>query len=414
MRTRNRRAEVQAKTPPPGDNLPDEEENEVDEGEESDGLPNVDASLEQWKAATTQLQLSHASTKRQLADQSSELHDLYAQQGNKRTRTTRPLEATPLDPKYGDAGKRCAIMQMLWVPPGTYDLEPNPSYLPEIRYDDKKPEMRLQGEQQDILASMGSSLRQQFLELEHFQKRFRLGLHKQRHNSASRVCSVACLIFSWPQDEVTGTPDTRMNNPQFKELLGYDPHEANPSERYPALAPMLYKRLQKGSNIRVFRHEYIFKTFSAIAFGEGSLRGNAEMQQHGQPVLAKKLGLRCITPGAIAASAILANRNYRARWTLSPDIEFREQGSKTGVFWLSDYRAYKKLILEGLRKDKLKFERDSTRGPFLRLMSEWNVRFFPDSGETEENGEVDNGGNDDPMDISEALAQIDEFPSDSD
>ena len=61
-------------------------------------------------------------------------------------------------------------MQMLWVDKSMCDVEPDKSYLLEIRYDKTMPQMEVQGEQQDLLASMASGLRENFLQLSHFQK----------------------------------------------------------------------------------------------------------------------------------------------------------------------------------------------------------------------------------------------------
>ncbi|EUC56574.1 hypothetical protein RSOL_188110, partial [Rhizoctonia solani AG-3 Rhs1AP] len=152
-------------------------------------------------------------------------------------------------------------------------------------------------------------------------------------------------------------------------------------------------------------NEILFRTFSAIAFGAGSLQEPQPKASQGQLVLAKMVGMHAITPGAIAFTAVLAH------WCISPYETFTEEGDKTGIKWLKDYRAYKKIIIEGTRKEKDQVERGFSQGPFLRLMSEWNKQFFPNFGTQNKNEgpEGDGESSDNDSDVADVLAEIDEF-----
>ncbi|KAG9084388.1 hypothetical protein FS749_005270 [Ceratobasidium sp. UAMH 11750] len=399
VRARGRRDERQS---PEGDQSDQEPRDREDEELEE---PPEDASPEELREALREAQLARQEHRQAAIEKDREISKLQEQVGRKRARAERFKEKTPHDSKYADAGKRCALMRMIWIPTGMYDLEPNPAYLPELRYEKAHPEMRLQGEQADILSSMALRFREDFLKLELFQYKFDHAHGEQRRNSASRVRKCASLIFGCEQRKISCSSEDRASNQLFKELLGFTAEGTKPSERYPCMAPMLYKDLQGGanSNPRVFRHEFIFKTFSAILFGSGSLHQPRINPPQGQPVIAKILGIRTITPGAIAVAAILA------RWCISPDETFTEEGDKTGITWFEDYQSYKKLIISGISKEEGCVGRGGARGPFLKLMSEWNQRFFPNLGEARGNGGGDGDSSDDPPDVARALEEIDQF-----
>ncbi|KAG9085670.1 hypothetical protein FRC06_003503 [Ceratobasidium sp. 370] len=379
-------------------------EPEAPRDSEDEDVPE-DAPPEVLREALMQAQIARNEHRQANIEKDREISKLQDQIGRKKARSQRFQEKTPHDSKYADAGKRCAVMQMLWIPTGMYDLEPDPAYAPELRYDKAQPNMSLLGEQTDILASMATHLREDFLKLEHFQYKFDKAHGTQRRNSVNRVRKCGSLIYGCKQGDLTCDTGVRAANASFQELLGFNAEGRKPSERYPPLAPMLYKDLRGGnnSNIRLFRHEYVFKTFSAMVFGASSLRDPQISRHQGQPVLAKVLGVRVITPGAIAAAAILA------RWCISPDETFTEEGDKTGIQWFEDYRAYKKIMVEGVRKETQRVEQGRGRGPFLKLMSEWNQRFFPHSGEAEGNGDGNEEAGDDAPGVAQALEEIDQF-----
>ncbi|KAG9119362.1 hypothetical protein FRC07_005633 [Ceratobasidium sp. 392] len=374
------------------------------EGSE-DEFPPDDAPPEVLRNALMRAQVARNEERQANIEKDREISKLQDQVGRKKARSQRFQEKTPHNSKYADAGKRCAVMHMLWIPTGMYDLEPSPDYLPETRYDKAQPDMLLQGEQVDILSSMATHLRDDFLKLEHFQYKFDHALGVQRRNSVSRVRKCGSLIYGCKQSDITCESTVRASNATFNELLGFNAEGSKPWERYPPMAPMLYKDLRggRGANIRLFRHEYVFKTFSAMVFGSSSLRMPRLGRQTGQPVLAKIFGVRTITPGAIAAAAILA------RWCISPDETFTEEGDKTGIAWFEDYRTYKKLIIEGQRKEKQRVDQGRGRGPFLKLISEWNQRFFANFGEAEGNGGENEEPSDIPPDVAQALQDIDDF-----
>ncbi|CAE6422612.1 unnamed protein product [Rhizoctonia solani] len=387
-----------------GGNLPNQDPDNRDHPEE-EADPPEDAPPEVLRQALREAQVARNEHRQANVEKDREISKLQDQVGRKQARAERFQEKTPQDSKYAAAGKRCALMRQLWLPTGIHDVECDPTYSPELRYDKAHPEMRLQGEKADILESMASIFREDFLKLEHFQYKFDKAHGEQRRNSASRVRNNASLIYGCEQAQVTCSTEARGANPKFREFLGYKTDvNLKTSERYPALAPVLYKDLRGGTNanIRLFRHDFVLRTFSAIAFGIGSLHEPQTGTAQGQPILARVLGLRAITPAAIAAAAVLT------RWCISPDEKFTEEGDNTGIKWFEDYRVYKQLIVEGIRKEEKRVARGLSGGPFLKLMSEWNKRFFPNSGGQDANGDRD-GGASDRSDVAGALAEIDEF-----
>ncbi|KAG8714189.1 hypothetical protein FRC08_012259 [Ceratobasidium sp. 394] len=375
---------------------------------EDEQLPDDDAPVEEWKEVATQLMLKSNEQKRQLAERARGPNRPENTGGEDRPeQPDRQTELESLNERYKNAGKRCCLMQMIWITHSLYDLEPNPDYLPALRYDKLKPGMALQGELQDMLNSMALNLRPGFLKHPKFQRVVRSGVSEERHNLAKRVRGkLASQSFGCKQSEITCEWEHRMANKTFQELLGFKSDGKSPAERYPCLAPVLYQNSRTGSNTRLFRSNYIYNTFSVCAFGETSLLQGID-HHSGQPVISTILDLNSITPGVIAAAATLT------RWAISPDSEFKQKGGNTGVEWIGDYRHYKMLIQEGLRLEEAKFERIHTPGPFMMLMREWNHKFFPHSDkDAREDGareEVESA----PTDVEAALAQIHEFADDT-
>ncbi|KAG9085534.1 hypothetical protein FRC06_003563 [Ceratobasidium sp. 370] len=378
------------------------------DGSEDEQLPDEDAPLEEWKEVAMQLMLKSNEQKRQLAEKARGPNP-PENTGDKdpSDQSVRQTQLDSLNEKYKNAGKRCCLMQMLWIPHPLYDLEPSPDYLPALCYDKSKPSMALQGELQDMLNSMVPSLRENFLKYPKFQRVVHSGVSEERHNLAKRVRGKsASQIFGCKQSEITCEWEHRMANKEFQQLLGFTSDGKSPAERYPCLAPVLYQNSRSGSNTRLFRSDYIYNTFSVCAFGETSLQHGID-HHSGQLVISSILGLNSITPGAIAAAATLT------RWTISPDSEFKQKGGKTGVEWIEDYRHYKLLIQEGLRLEEAKFDRTGKPGPFMMLMREWNHKYFPHSDEDGQGGDASEEVKNTPADVEAALAQIREFADDA-
>ncbi|CAE6492647.1 unnamed protein product [Rhizoctonia solani] len=142
--------------------------------------------------------------------------------------------------------------------------------------------------------------------------------------------------------------------------------------------------------------------FGACLFGPSAASNTPSEHRGGPKVLATKLGIKTVTPGAIAAAAVLT------RWCISPDVEFQEVGPTMHIKWHSDYQQYKKLIHEGLRIERARYDSGEGVGPYTKLIAEWNSEFFPETREDEpwmrEDGDEDHGGDD--ADITAALAEI--------
>ncbi|KAG8707610.1 hypothetical protein FRC09_001731 [Ceratobasidium sp. 395] len=378
------------------------------DGSEGDTLPGDDASPEEWKEAMEHLQLKYN-------EQGKRMAQLVRNNGrpentedtNQSNSAGQQSQTHSDDDKYKEAGKRCALTQMLWVRKLMFELEPSPDYSPEVRYSPAKPLMEIQGERQDILNSIASRYRENLLKFSHFQSLMRKGVSDKRHDLAKRVRGkTAGPIFHCSQEKINCGWESRIANQDFQKLLGFKAEGPTVKERYPPLAPVLYKNSRVGRNSHVFQSEYIFNIFSVCAFGEGSLRHGID-HQTGQAVIAEVLSLSSITPGGIAAAAVLT------RWAISPDPEFKEKGTKTGIKWMEDYKSYKKLIFEGLRVEEAKFEETNRVGPFMKLMGEWNRRFFPHKDRTDQGGAVrDSDAESTAPDIEDALAQIREFAQD--
>ncbi|KAG9104483.1 hypothetical protein FRC06_002139, partial [Ceratobasidium sp. 370] len=140
-------------------------ENEANNGVEP--LPE-NATLEQAKEYIANLQLTLSDKKRQLDEVTREKDQLLTNQRNKRRRARPADEPTPDDPKYAKAGKRCTLMHQLWVASDLFETELNPTYTDDRRYEEDEPNMQLQGDLLDVLAS-ALTLRGDLLHKVHFQ-----------------------------------------------------------------------------------------------------------------------------------------------------------------------------------------------------------------------------------------------------
>ncbi|KAG8782679.1 hypothetical protein FRC12_020568 [Ceratobasidium sp. 428] len=298
--------------------------------DESDNLELGNATNAQLQELVTGLQVERTNLKRQITELTRERDDLLAAQaGRRRRRRAAPQEPVPVDFKYKHAGKRCALLYMLWVTPDLHEIQIDDTYTDEMRYSNETPEMRAQGERKDMLLSMSQELIPGFNEEEHFRK---------------------------VED--------------FRDLLGYQPEETVPSKKYPTMAPVLYRNGRVGDPQHEFRSFYIKDVFRAIMFGPSSVIEGQDNDAEGPQVLADALSIKAITPGAIAAAATWT------RWVISPDKEFRKVGRETGIQWRNAYQNYKELIIRGLLHEKTIIDNDGPVGPYTTLLQEWDAEFF--------------------------------------
>ncbi|KAG8686196.1 hypothetical protein FRC08_012698 [Ceratobasidium sp. 394] len=384
------------------------DESQEEEDENRPEMLDDNAPAAEWKELAIQLQLEKNAHKRRITELTRERDELETQvqaqpEGRPRRRRRRPSEPTPEDPKYELAGKRCALFWMLWVTPELFTITIEDTYSDALRYNKQNPMMKAQGERKDVLCSLHESCVPGFETEEHFQKVFGKSCSEQRRTTASRVRSCGSRIFGGPQDFFVDD-DARAGHEAFKTLLGYRPEEEAAAKRYPAMAPVLYLDDARGNTDKLFKSKYIKKAFRAYLFGPSTLSQQPRCHKGGQQPLVKVLKVKTITPGAIAAAAVLT------RWCISPDPEFSPKGPITGIDWMGDYQRYKKLLIEGLRAEKTVFDRTHTViGPYTKLVDEWNTEFFPVTREDDRATRQDGGESEDDAEIAAALQEIQRF-----
>ncbi|QRW00088.1 hypothetical protein RhiJN_28106 [Ceratobasidium sp. AG-Ba] len=350
---------------------------------ENDGITDEEEPLppNATPAQMRELQLDRTNTKRQLTDVTRERDQLLTASKSKRRRSRYVDEPTSDDPKYDKAGKRCALMRQLWVLPELFETEPDPTYTAERRYNQDEPEMNKQGDLLDLLDS-APPLRQNLLQSVHFQRV--QDLNKARD---------------------------RKHNDEFKRLLGYRAREdrGQSGKRYHSLPPILYDNdaaaAAERTNEHIFRNAILKRLFRACVFGPSTVSDDrGPTDPNGQHVLARILGLKSITPGAIAFSATLA------RWAISPDDEFSEKGKSSGIDYKKDYDKYKELIVKGLASEQGVFEATAAQGPFMKLINEWNSEFFRNRQNANQRHAQDENARD--SDFENAEEQIENYAHD--
>ncbi|KAG9085857.1 hypothetical protein FRC06_003414 [Ceratobasidium sp. 370] len=366
-----------------------------------DEAPPAGATEQEMRDYIARLQLENTNKKHRLDEVIRQRDQLQTSQQNRRRCARYVDQPTPDDPKYDKVGKRCTLMHLLWIPSDLFETEPDATYTEDRRYEAEQPGTQTQGDLPDVLAS-APLLREGLLHQAHFQSMFINSGNEQRRNSAVRARKTSgSLIFGCKQEDLNDDM-ARRDNPEFQRLLGYQADRCI-GRRYRALPPLFYGDELSHSNEQLFRHKILLRLFRACAFGPSSVpaTGTAPADPRGQPVLAKKLALKSITPGAIAFSATLA------RWCLSPDKEFSEKGKISAIEYKKDYGYYKKIIIEGLRAEKEPFARNAIQRPFMRLINEWNKEFFSRQPHANEGGH--NEDDSAPSDIDDAMEQIERF-----
>ncbi|KAF8593738.1 hypothetical protein BDV93DRAFT_566191 [Ceratobasidium sp. AG-I] len=372
------------------------------DGDEEDG-PGIDenTSLAEIKDYVKEMQISQRELKRTLTEVTGERDRLQAEAASRSQprRRERRLH-TEHDTKFEVAGCKCVLLSLLWVSLDLYDVAIDESYTLELRY--TSADMQVQGELRDICAFVPDLLRADFLRLSHFQQVFDSHVKEQRHNSAHRVRICGSKIFGCLQTEISN-PKKRAINADFHALLGYDPSMPTAAKQYPILAPLFYKNHQPSkSNKQLFRSDIVQNVFRACMFGASSL--DVDGKNKAKKFLAKMWELKSITPAAMAAAATLAP------WCISPDDEFEEVGTQSGINWKSDYRYLKKLLIEGVRKEEERLHGQGKTGSLTSTICEWNLELFPSTTEPEE----EDDDSDSPSGITAALAVAEEGTDEED
>ncbi|KAG9088996.1 hypothetical protein FRC07_012435, partial [Ceratobasidium sp. 392] len=358
-------------------------------------VPGEGATSEQLR------ELEKNNNKRKIAELTKERDDYAAaQSGRQRRRRAPPQEPTPIDFKYKAAGQRCALLGMLWITPDLHEIKIDWTYSDELRYSDNNLGMRTQGERKDMLFSMAEDLVRGLDEEEHFRKVFGDGVSTQRRTSSARVRSTGSLCFGVTQDMMKNEA-FRAAHEDFHDLLGYTADEDTPSKKWPTMAPVLYLDGRVDQDEFVFRSSYIKAVFRAIMFGPSSVEGQAN-RRPGPKIIADVLGIKSVTPGAIAAAATWT------RWAISPDEEFRKIGRQTGINWRIAYQDYKEIIIRGLRREKEVMDGNPTvaAGPYTKLVSEWNSEFFPEQRDDRNLGRDSDGVR---LDVLDVIARAEAF-----
>ena len=112
-------------------------------------------------------------------------------------------------------------------------------------------------------------------------------------------------------------------------------------------------------------------------------------------------GIRNITPGAIATTAMLVcvspspttTSTYfllsQAIWCLSADDSLQQHGATTGIDYMALYKSYLKLITIGLQLNKAEF---------INIIQQWDEDVFPGTETSIVAHRTPSGGTEDEID----------------
>ncbi|KAJ6496838.1 hypothetical protein DFH09DRAFT_1447898 [Mycena vulgaris] len=254
------------------------------------------------------------------------------------------------------AGKKFVVTKMLWLADEVWKVKEDEDFNFLDRFGEEgQPANKYQGALRDIYAVVPEGYRDAKDFNDWIPAAFMHGMGDQRSFTAHRLRSHPNL-FDRTTKELSSPEERR----QFRELIGYRPTRGDPNKLYydTTNVPILHKDYEgKYDLAKFFVHESLFIAHAAITRGPAT----AAAMKAG---VAPPKGLRCTTPGMVAASGIWV------RWTHSVDNIFGPTGAESGIEWQEDFEYYLQLLTEGLQKKK---------PSILNVFRAWDRKFYPNS-----------------------------------
>lgn len=150
---------------------------------------------------------------------------------------------------------------------------------------------------------------------------------------------------------------------------------------------------------KVFLNPLLMHVFAAIIRGPTAAIAMANPVKGTIPptdTMESRHGITHITPGAIAATAVLV------RWVLSADEKLQSRGAMTGVNYDAAFQGYLEYLMAGLWDKKPSVE---------NIIRQWDTTLFPHSGTSLVRSQGDNAA-EEFRKAKELLAAEERAPSD--
>ncbi|KAF8578863.1 hypothetical protein K439DRAFT_1261283, partial [Ramaria rubella] len=164
----------------------------------------------------------------------------------------------------------------------------------------------------------------------------------QHSTTVSRIRRLRARLFDCPIESFASAA-WRYGNCHVR--IGWT-QNVNDTMFYNLFAPILYHNFIGGPQVGdLFLNHVLLNVFLVIIRGPGALDCDPGIRS-GSKTVDQLWGLMEITPGAIAASAILVH------FALSEDISLQPQGSLTKINYKAYFHLYLKFLISGLARGK--------------------------------------------------------------
>ncbi|KAF8149893.1 hypothetical protein B0H34DRAFT_731613 [Crassisporium funariophilum] len=260
-------------------------------------------------------------------------------------------------------GRRFVILHGPWLrrKEAIFEVELDEDYDEEDRFKDSN--TMVQGQLHEIRGLLPDKYHGDAFTKKWLSKSFTEGMDSQRSNTATRLRKLAAAIFS--VDALHMSPST-IRTEKFRDMIGWTINQHGRGS-YSALKVAILHKDYSGAydRAKVFLNPSLMALFVALIRGPNAaiemIKGNFGIRPMTETMEVIH-GIRNITPGAIATTAMLAI------WCLSGDDSLQQRGATTGINYMALYEDYLKLIASGLHRD---------RAEFINVIQQWDEVVFP-------------------------------------
>ncbi|KAF8582963.1 hypothetical protein K439DRAFT_1617877 [Ramaria rubella] len=255
-------------------------------------------------------------------------------------------------------GGKFVVMYLIWISNTSmsFHTKLNSNYSPEDRFQVGL-EWKQQGEQADLRMAFPLEFHTEFKH-DFIHTTFKAGMDAQHSTMASRIHHLGARLFDCPIESFANAAWCYEN---CRVRIGWT-QNVDDTMFYNLFAPILYRNFIGSPQVgNLFLNQVLLNVFLVIIWGLGTLDRDPGIRS-GSKTVDQIWGLMEITPGAIAASAILV------RFALSEEISLQPQGSMTKINYEADFHLYLKFLISGLAGGKKTVK---------KIFCVWNDFFFP-------------------------------------
>ncbi|KAJ7574851.1 hypothetical protein C8J56DRAFT_901783 [Mycena floridula] len=267
-------------------------------------------------------------------------------------------EATTIQEAKGHAHK-FVILYNMWLlkREETFQEELDDEYDPAERFANER--NCVQGQLRDLIDCIPPNFHSEMDNL-CYAKTFVQEMGQQLWNTVGRLRQAATVAVFSDYAKSMGSSEDRVN---LCDVIGYKEDTKTWSVFDVEVLYGEYTAGEVDVN-EIFRGPILKKVFCALIRGPrgpiGLLEGKSVKPS--TPIMETIHNIHHTTPGAIAASAVLA------RWSMSPDVQLKSPGDRTGINYQADFDECLSLILRGMARNKRWVK---------RLFADWDSVLFP-------------------------------------